>query len=55
MKFHQPERVIDHLRNALAAIGRIEEYLQGQDVQSFYGSDSRATGCHQAIILRLLA
>ena len=31
MKFRQPDRVVDHLQNALAAIARIEAYLEGQD------------------------
>lgn len=39
MRFRQPEQTIDHLRNALAAIARIEKYLHGQDEASFRGSD----------------
>jgi uncharacterized protein with HEPN domain len=39
MKFRLPERAVDHLRNALAAIARIEDYLEGQDESSFLGSD----------------
>jgi uncharacterized protein with HEPN domain len=39
MKFRQPERAVDHLQNALAAIARIEVYLEGQDEASFLGSE----------------
>ena len=39
MKFRQPDRVVDHLQNALAAIARIEAYLEGQDEASFLGSE----------------
>jgi len=39
MKFRQPERVVDHLQNALAAIARIEAYLEGQYEASFLGSE----------------
>ena len=39
MKFRQPERVVDHLQNALAAIARIEAYLEGQDEASFLSSE----------------
>jgi uncharacterized protein with HEPN domain len=39
MKFRQPERTSDHLRNALTAISRIEAYLEGQDEAGFLGSD----------------
>jgi uncharacterized protein with HEPN domain len=39
MRFRQPERVVDHLQNALAAIARIEAYLEGQDEASFLGNE----------------
>jgi uncharacterized protein with HEPN domain len=39
MKFRQPQRAVDHLQNALAAIARIETYLQGQDEAGFLGSE----------------
>jgi uncharacterized protein with HEPN domain len=38
MRFRQPERVVDHLQNALAAIARIEAYLEGQDEAGFLGN-----------------
>ena len=44
MRFRQPERVVDHLQNALAAIARIEAYLEGQDEASFLGNELEVIG-----------
>jgi uncharacterized protein with HEPN domain len=39
MKFDRPVRAADHLWNVLAAIGRIEKYLDGQTEAAFLESD----------------
>jgi uncharacterized protein with HEPN domain len=39
MTFRPPQRAVDHLQNVLAAIARIEAYLEGQDEASFLASE----------------